>query len=219
MATELDELTTAIVRPRLRGRLHQMAFVASVVGLVWLVRSATGARALTAAWVYGISSAVAYLASSLYHGVARPGRVKWVLRRCDHCTIFLLIAGTFTPICLLTIRGTWCWVLLTIMWSGALGGIAFKVAALERYRRVGGALYLILGWMGLLVFPALIHRPLVLGLVVAGGLLYTVGAVLFFLKVPRLSPRWFGYHEVWHVFGVLAGALLFVANLHLVRLG
>lgn len=219
ITSELDDLTAAVIRPRLRGRLHQLAFLASIAGLVWLVRSAGSSRALAAAWVYGLSSAVAYLASSLYHGVPRPGRAKRVLQRCDHCTIFVLIAGTFTPICLLTVRGVWCWVLLSMMWAGAIGGVVFKVTAFERYRRLNGSLYLVLGWMGILVFPALVHRPAVLELVVAGGLLYTVGAVLFFLQKPRLNPRWFGYHEVWHSFGVLAGALLFVANFHLVQLG
>lgn len=211
-------LTDVVLRPRLRGRLHQLAFLASIVGLVWLVRSATSGRALVAAWVYGLASVVAYLASSLYHSVPRPGRVRWVLQRCDHCTIFLLIAGTFTPICLLTVRGTWCWVLLAGMWGGAVGGIVFKVAALERHRRAGGALYLVLGWFGILALPALVNRPEAFGLVVAGGLLYTVGAVLFFLRVPRLSPTWFSFHELWHAFGVLAGVLIFVANLHLIRL-
>lgn len=215
----VEELRDAVVRPRLRGRLHQLAFLASIVGLIWLLHTASTGRAVAVAWVYGLSSVVAYLASSLYHSVAQPCRTKRVLRRCDHCTIFLLIAGTFTPICALTVNGPWRWILLATMWTGAVGGVVFKLAALERYRKLGGALYLILGWMGILVFPALIHRPAVLGLVVAGGALYTVGAVLFFMQRPRLSPTWFGYHEMWHTFGVLAGALLFVANLHLVHLG
>lgn len=215
----LEEVTEAVVRPRLRGRLHQLAFLASIAGLVWLLHSASTSRAAVVAWVYGLSSATAYLASSLYHSVAEPCRAKRILRRCDHCTIFLLIAGTFTPICVLTVHGSWRWVLLVTMWTGAVGGVVFKLAALERYRKLGGGLYLVLGWMGVLVFPALLHRPAVLGLVIAGGLLYTVGAALFFMKRPRLSPTWFGYHEMWHAFGVLAGVLLFVANLHLVHLG
>ena len=95
----------------------------------------------------------------------------------------------------------------------------FKLLAIERFPRFGNALYIVLGWAAVAALPALIHRPGMLALVAIGGVLYTGGAILFFLNRPKLSPTWFGYHEVWHAFGVIAGVLLFVVNLGLVRSG
>jgi hemolysin III len=203
----------------LRGRLHQIAFVASVVALVWLVRSATTARAEAAAWIYGLSAVLAYLASAAYHRLGGSPRVKQLLRKGDHSAIFVLIAGTFTPICLLVMTGPWRWVLLSIAWVGAAAGVVFKLLAIDRFPKLGGALYLTLGWVGLFALPALAHQPGRLALIAAGGLLYTVGAVLFFLQRPRLRPRWFGYHEVWHAFGITAWMLIFAAIAGLVRAG
>jgi len=206
-------------RPKLRGRLHLLAFVASLGGLVWLVRSAPTPRALLAAWIYGIAGALLYLTSASYHVFTKAPRKRRVMQRLDHSMIFVLIAGTFTPMSLLVLPGDWRWVALGLMWTGALAGILVKTIAFERWSKFGSALYIILGWGALLALPSLIHRPALLGLIVVGGLLYTVGAILFALGRPRLSPRWFGYHEVWHTFGVAAGVLLFVANLGLVRAG
>ncbi len=216
--TVLDSVIET-VRPRLRGRLHQVACLASVAGLVWLVRSATSTRAVIAAWVYGVAGVLLYLTSSSYHVFARSPRARQVMQRADHSMIFVLIAGTFTPVCILALGGPWRWVLLGSMWTAAIGGVVLKLVAIERFPRLGNALYIVLGWAGLSALPALIHRPWTLAFIVAGGLLYTAGAVLFFLNRPKLSPTWFGYHEVWHAFGVTAGVLLFVVNLGLVRSG
>lgn len=206
-------------RPVLRGRLHQLAFVASVVALVWLVRSATTPTAEAAAWIYGLSAVLAYLASAAYHRYARSVRARRLLRTVDHSAIFVLIAGTFTPICLLVMTGPWRWVLLSVAWVGAAAGVVFKLLAIDRFPKLGGALYLTLGWVGLFAMPALAHQPGRFALIATGGLLYTVGAVLFFLKRPRLHPRWFGYHELWHAFGITAWTLIFVAIVGLVRAG
>ncbi|QXC63062.1 hemolysin III family protein [Aquihabitans sp. G128] len=214
---DLEAMVAA--RPVLRGRLHQLALLVSVVGLVWLVRSATTPRALAAAWIYGVASILLYLTSSSYHVFARSPRAVRIMQRADHSMIFVLIAGSFTPTAVLVLPDPWRWVSLAIMWGGALGGIVFKIIALERFRKVGASLYIILGWAGLMAFPFLARRPATLVLFATGGLLYTVGAIFFALQRPRLSPRWFGYHEVWHAFGVAAGGLLFAANLGLVRAG
>lgn len=210
---------TLPMRPLLRGRLHQVAFVASLAGLVWLVDAAATPRARAVAWVYGLASALLYLTSSSYHVFARSPRARRIMQRADHAMIFVLIAGTFTPLAVLGVDGGWKWVALAAVWAGALGGVVLKVAALDRYPRLGGAMYLVVGWAGIVILPALADRPATLGLVVAGGLLYTAGATLFALHRPVLSPRIFGYHEVWHAFGVAAGAVLFAANLGLVRGG
>jgi hemolysin III len=208
-----------IVRPVLRGRLHQAAFLASLAGLIWLVRSAPTPRAQAAAWVYGLASVLLYLTSSSYHVFARSPRARRIMQRADHSMIFVLIAGTFTPIAVLAVPNPWRWPALVFMWAGAVGGMVLKIVALDRFPRLGGALYIVLGWAGLAALPTLWSRPGTLALIVAGGALYTLGAILFASHRPRLSERWFGYHEVWHSFGLAAGALLFVANMGLVRGG
>ena len=207
------------VRPHLRGRLHQLAFVAAVGGLVWLVRVAPTPRARVAAWIYGITAVLLYFTSAAYHVFARSPRTRRIMQRADHSMIFVLIAGTFTPICVLALAGPWRWLLLAGMWAGALTGVVVAVSALDRHRRLVFAMYLVLGWAGLACAPTLARRPGLFVLVIAAGALYTLGAILFAAHRPTLSPRWFGYHEVWHFFVVAAGVLLFVANLHLVSAG
>ena len=210
---------TIPMRPLLRGRLHQVAFVASLFGLVWLVDAAATPRARAVAWVYGLASALLYLTSSTYHVFARSPRARRIMQRADHSMIFVLIAGTFTPLAVLGVAGPWKWAALVAVWLAALAGVVLKVVAIDRYPRLGGALYIVIGWAGVVVFPALSDRPGTLALVVVGGLLYTAGAALFALNRPVLSPRVFGYHEVWHAFGVAAGVALYAANLGLVRAG
>src|SRR5215211_4937280 len=122
--------------PRLRGRLHQVAAVVSVIGLVWLVANAEGSRAVVAAWVYGTTTVLLYVVSSSYHLFARGPRVRPIMRRLDHSMIFVLIAGTYTPVCLLALDGWWGVTLLIAVWIGATVGILLKVAGLERYRKI-----------------------------------------------------------------------------------
>jgi len=133
--------------------------------------------------------------------------------------IFVLIAGSFTPIAVLAVPSPWRWISLAFMWIGALIGVLLKVFALDRYPRLGGALYVVLGWAGVVVFPALWSRPGTLALIVVGGVLYTAGAILFATHRGDLFPRVFGYHELWHAFGIAAGVALYAANLGLVRAG
>jgi hemolysin III len=206
----------ADARPRLRGHLHAIAAALSVGALVWLVRAASTTEATIAAWIYGVSAVLCYAASSSYHVLARSDRSRAILRRADHCMIYVLIAGTFTPVCLLAMTGWWRWVMIAVIWFGTFVGVALWVAPTPRLPRFGIALYLILGWAGLAAAPSLASNPLRLGLVVSAGILYTVGAILFGAKRPILRPTWFGYHEFWHGMGVAAGALLFVVNFSLI---
>lgn len=193
--------------------------LASIFALVALVKQAATTEARIVAWVYGVASVLLYLTSSSYHVFARSPRARRIMQRADHSMIYVLIAGSFTPIAVLAVPSPWRWIVLATMWAGAMAGVALKVFAMDRYPRVGAALYIVLGWAGAVIFPALWHRPGTLALIAAGGVLYTVGAILFALGRPRLSPRWFGYHEMWHSFGIVAGVLLFVANLGLIRGG
>ena len=204
-------------RPRLRGRLHEVAFCASLVGLAALVHAAHSTLALVAAWTYGCAAAALYFVSFSYHVLARGPRARRIMQRADHSMIFVLIAGSFTPEVLLALHGPGRWGLLGVVWAIAFGGVALKCLALERFPRLGGGLYIALGWAGLFAAPAFLRRPMLGLLFLLGGILYTVGAALFASHRPRLNPRWFGYHEVWHTFVVAAGALMFVGNFMLVR--
>jgi hemolysin III len=204
------------LRPRLRGRLHQAAAVASIAGFVWLLAVAHSAEARIAAVVYGIAMIALYFTSSSYHLYARAGRARVVMQRLDHSMIYVLIAGTYTPVCLLAMHGSFRWVLLGLVWAGATAGVLLALLALDRFPKLGWGLYLGLGWAAILAVPELADRPGLLALAIIGGILYTVGAVLFALQRPGRNAVWFGYHEYWHAFGVAAGAVFFAMNLGLI---
>jgi len=172
-----------------------------------------------AAWVYGVTMVLLYCASSSYHLYARSPRVRRVMQRIDHSMIYVFIAGTYTPVCLLALDGVWRWALLGIVWVGAITGVVLKVVALDRFPKLGFTLYLVLGWALLVALPTLANRADLLVLAAVGGLLYTVCAVLFALRRPRPVAVWFGYHEVWDLFGVAAGVAFFVLNRGLIAAG
>ena len=204
------------VRPRLRGRLHQAAAIVSVGGLAWMIVDAQSSTALVAAWVYGLAMIALYATSSTYHVYARSDRARRVMQRLDHSMIYVLIAGSYTPVCLLALHGTFRWVQLGFAWAGAIVGVLITALALERFSRLHSALYLVLGWAALLAVPELAHRTDLVVFAALGGLLYTVGAILFALQRPRPVAVWFGYHEFWHALGIAAGAAIFAMNLGLI---
>jgi len=206
-------------RPRLRGRLHQVAAIASVGGLVWLLADAHTPQAVVAACVYGVATTAMYLTSSAYHLYARSARARRVMQRLDHSMIYVLISGTYTPVCLLALHGSFRWVLLGVVWAGALVGVVLAALALDRFPRLTWGLYLVLGWAAVVAIPEFAQRPALLGLATLGGVLYTAGAVLFALRQPRPVAVWFGYHEFWHAVGIAAGGVFFAMNLGLVAAG
>ena len=210
----VDTPLVALVRPYLRGQLHAVAAALSIGALVWLVTSARSTEAAISAWVYGVAAVLCYLTSFTYHVIARSERARALMRRADHSMIYVLIAGTFTPVCILAMVGWWRWVIIAVVWLGAVVGVVLCVAA--RCPRFSVALYIILGWVGVTALPALARRPLHAVLFIVAGVLYTLGAFLFGRQRPALRPRWFGYHEFWHGMGVTAGAALFVINLSLI---
>ena len=200
-------------RPRLRGRLHQIAFVLAIPQGAALVAAAAGWVERLAAAVYAVSLAGLYGVSSLYHRLRWSPRALLRMRRGDHAMIYVLIAGTYTPVSLLVLGGPWGMALLGVVWMGAVAGVLMKVFGMERTRVITGALYIVLGWLAVIAAPWLVTRlsGVVLALVVAGGLIYTAGAVVLFRRRPDPAPAVFGYHEIWHAAVVCAAACHYAA--------
>jgi len=195
-----------------------MAFFAAIPAGITLITLAHTATARTAATVYAGSLAGLFGVSSSYHRLRLSPRVRAVMKRADHSMIYILIAGTTTPVGLLAVRPPWSFVLVGSVWAGAAVGIALKVIRIDGFRIATGVLYIGLGWATLgFTKQILAHVGVVtFGFVVLGGLLYTAGAIVFSRKRPDPNPATFGYHEVWHSF-VVAGSLChYVAVLLLV---
>lgn len=208
------------VKPLLRGRIHLGALVAAVPAGVVLISTARSALAVAASAIYAASLVALYGASSAYHRLGRTVRSRKWLRQLDHASIYALIAGTYTPICLLVLTGPWRWSLLAGVWLAAAVGIVMKLARFDMSNRIGGALYIVMGWAALVAAPALVSRlPVgVLVLIAVGGVVYTLGAIVLATRWPNPSPRVFGYHEVWHVLVVAAGVCHYAAIFQMVRI-
>ncbi|HEY7071662.1 MAG TPA: hemolysin III family protein [Acidimicrobiales bacterium] len=206
-------------KPRLRGRLHQVAFFVSIPAGIALVALARGAEARVGAAIFAASLTALYGVSASYHRGQWSARALKVMRRLDHCMIFVLIAGTYTPVVLLALRPSWGISLLVVSWVGAAAGIMITVLRLERWPAVGFTMYLVLGWLAVIAAPQLADTlsGVELTLLAVGGLLYTVGAVTLATNRPNPSPAVFGYHEIWHTFVVSASASHFALVLLLVR--
>ncbi len=202
-STMLDVLTAD--RPRFRGRLHQIVFFLSIPAGVAVVVAAGTTSARFGALIYACSLTAMFATSAAYHRLAETVRARLWMRRADHAMIFVLIAGSYTPVCLLVLEGAWRVVALVVVWAGALLGVSLKFFRLQAMR-VGNALYLVMGWAVLALVPQLRQRPVVLGLLAAGGVLYTAGTVVLSRRRPDPLPEIFGYHEVWHCLVVAAGA-------------
>ena len=206
-------------KPRFRGRLHQLAFVLSFPAGALLIVTATHASAYVAASIYVASVALLFGTSAAYHrGRWTPG-VRDRMQRADHAMIFVLIAGSYTPITLLALRPAWGITLLAIAWTIAVGGVTLTFIRWDFMDRHGGIFYVAFGWVLVIALPAVLQvlSPTELALLFVGGVLYTVGAVLFGLERPRLAPQSFGFHELWHVMTVAAAGCHYVLMLKLVH--
>jgi hemolysin III len=201
------------VKPRLRGVFHQYAFFVSLAAGTLLVLLAATARAGVAVTVYAVSVSALFGVSALYHRVTWTGPARRRMRRLDHAMIFLLIAGTYTPVGLLVLQGTLATVVLAVVWAGAAAGIVLELAWTGAPKWLGGTVYLALGWVAVAAMPQLFARLGVAGglLIVAGGLLYTAGAAVYALRRPDPVPTVFGYHEVFHLLVIAGVAAHFLA--------
>jgi hemolysin III len=197
--------TVERVKPRLRGVFHELGFYVSLGIGVALVLTAEGGRARIAAAVFSGCVAACFGASALYHRPTwKPAARAW-LARLDHSGVYLLIAGTYTPFGLLVMSTGWAVPVLSVVWSGALAAILLKLVWVRTPKWLSAAIGVTLGWVGAAAFSQLLKVQLFgLLLVVAGGLLYTAGAVVYARRRPDPVPQIFGYHELFHVLTLAA---------------
>ena len=207
-------------KPIWRGRLHQGAFFLSLPAGLWLLAGATTTSARVAVAIYWASMAGLYGTSASYHLFAHSERAVTWLRRADHSMIFVLIAGSYTPFCLLVLSRSWGIPILVVMWVIALAGIIMKMIRVTASGGKSGSwLYVVMGWTAIIALPQLLSE---LGLarmmlLFAGGIMYTVGAVILGKRWLNVSPTVFGYHEVWHALTIGAGVCHFALVAMVVR--
>ncbi|MFJ2820785.1 PAQR family membrane homeostasis protein TrhA [Streptomyces toxytricini] len=203
------------IKPRLRGWLHAGMVPASLaVGIVLICLAGTP-QAVLACTVYSVTAWLLFGTSAVYHLGTWGPLGEAILRRLDHANIFLIIAGTCTPLAVLLLtRDQWTF-LLWIVWTGALAGIGFRVLWVGAPRWLYTPCYLALGWAPVRYLPDFLHNggAAVVSLIVTGGLLYSAGAVVYGLQRPNPSPRWFGFHEVFHALTVAAFTAHYIAIL------
>ncbi len=187
---------------------HSVGIVAALAGLVFLVWQADGWLATLAYATYGTTLVIVFCASTVYHALPVSRRWRRVLRRVDHSAVFLVIAGTYTPVCLLALPTGWGWTLMGIVWSLTAVGIVTKNLVPEMPRWGTVAIYLAMGWTALVALKPMLAVFSWQGLawLFAGGIVYTLGAIVYGTRWPDPLPEHVGFHGVWHLF-VLAGAL------------
>jgi hemolysin III len=197
------------MREPVNGLTHLFAALAALIGLIALLWLSENSPAITTSLViYGISLVLMFSASATYHLVDAPANVMQRLRKMDHSAIYLLIAGTYTPICLYFFDGFWRWGLLTIIWVMAISGVTIKLFVLKAPRWLNAAIYLAMGWICVLAFNEMVTNmpQAALFWLIGGGVFYSIGAVIYSLQKPNFIPGKFGFHELWHIF-VILGAL------------
>jgi hemolysin III len=205
----MNLVPTGPVKPRLRGVLHEYGFFVSLICGVALILAASDGKARLAATIYAVAVSGLLGTSALYHRVTwRPRARRW-MRRLDHSMIFVLIAGTYTPVALLALKGSLASTVLIVLWAGALGGVVFKLLWIDAPKWVFAVVYVALGLVTAAVvgeLPAAIGWLGAAGLL-SGGLLYLLGAIVYASERPNPWPKVFGYHEVFHSLVLAAAAL------------
>jgi hemolysin III len=205
--------TSRMTKPVLRGWIHAVAAPTVLAALVTLACRARTTAAMASTAVFAVSAVTLFTVSAVYHLGAWSPRVRAALRNVDHADILFLIAGTYTPVAVLALRGGARVAVLCVVWGATALGTVFRVAWTSLPRWVYVLLYVGLGWTAVFVFPQLLHGAggIVLGLVAAGGLVYTAGGVVYGLKRPNPWPRVFGFHEIFHTCTVAAFACQYAA--------
>jgi len=212
VADDVDAMVQGL-KPHLRGWLHAGTFPLAVVAGLVLVALSDGTRETLANAVYAASAALLFGISALYHrGTWSPAAEKR-LKRLDHSNIFLIIAGTYTPFSVILLDGRGGTTLLWIVWAAALGGIAFRVLWVGAPRWLYTPVYIALGWVAVFYLGDIMSTggAAVVSLLAVGGVLYSAGGVVYALKRPNPSPRWFGFHEVFHAMTLGAYVVHYIA--------
>lgn len=206
-------------KPRFRGRLHQCTFIASIPAGLIVILLARGASGYVAASLYAASVAALFGTSALYHRGKWSPAIRLRLQQADHAMIFVLIAGSYTPITLLALRPAWGITLLALAWTITVVGVTLTFTTWQFMDRNSGYLYVAFGWVMVVALPVIVQAlsATQLALLFAGGVLYTVGAVMFGLERPRLRPHTFGFHEMWHVMTVAAAGCHYALIVSLVH--
>lgn len=189
---------------------HLIGAIMSVIGSIILVYNASQEGSI---WhilsfvIYGISLISLYTASTVYHWLPLSDEDGLIYRKIDHMMIYVLIAGTYTPICLISLRGPWGWSLLIGIWVLAIGGIILKSISMDIPRWISTAIYIIMGWLVVIAFYPLKNAVSLAGIgwLIGGGIFYTVGAIFYGKRWPKFECKWFGFHELFHLF-VMAGS-------------
>jgi hemolysin III len=200
-------------KPRLRGVFHQWAFVLALPLGIALVLVADSTRGRVAATVFAASVAAMFGASALYHRPNWTPKWRYWLRRLDHAGIYCLIAGTYTPIGLLVLHGAWETVVLAIVWGGAAAAIFVRLFWITAPKWIAAVVSVVLGWVGVVALPEVVAGAglACMLLILAGGIVYSAGAVVYAWKRPDPFPAVFGYHELFHLLVIAAVALQYSA--------
>lgn len=200
-------------RPVWRGRMHAWAFFATIPAAVVLIAVADGPAAIVGASIYATTLLALFGTSAAYHRLAQTPRARQIMQRLDHSMIYLLIAGTYVPLCLVALPPAWGIPMLSVVSVMAAAGVILKMVAFHRVQWISYALYPVMGWTAMIAAPALYHNltGAQMALIVAGGVAYTVGFPVLLSRRPDPWPTTFGYHEVWHLLVVVAAALHFAA--------
>jgi len=209
----------APLKPLLRGWLHLVCFFLAIPAGVIVVVLATDTRGRIASLVYALGLVALFGVSGFYHRLNWSDARRLWMQKLDHGTIFVMIAGSYTPVCLLVLEGWLAWTMLVVAWTGAALGFVLAFTGGRASRRARGALYITLGWASVAAVPQMWSHLSATELVLlgGGGVLYTVGSIFLFTHWPDPSPRVFGYHEVWHLVVVAAVACHFAAIVSVVH--
>lgn len=204
------------LRDPISGLTHLGAAILALVGLIILLVISWGEQAkLISSLIYGISLIVLFAASATYHMTIATPKVIAILRKIDHAAIYLLIAGTYTPFCINAFSGFWQWGLLSIIWALALIGIGIKIFLINVPRWVNAGVYLIMGWLVMAAIQEMLNTlsPVTLTWLIIGGATYTLGAIIYITKKLDFKPGIFGFHEVWHIFVMVAATAHYISVL------
>jgi hemolysin III len=204
------------LREPVNGLTHLVAAIAAFAGLIILAYLAKDdPPSLASLSIYGSTLVLMFSASALYHMITAGPRVTLFLRKLDHSAIYLLIAGTYTPICLHYFTGFWRFGFLAIIWSLGLIGIVVKLIVINAPRWLAAGVYLLMGWLSVTAIGEILATmpPGALAWLASGGVFFTVGAMVYILKKPDPLPGVFGFHEIWHIFVILGAASHFILML------